>query len=135
MKQFISILLSLLLLASSSGIAYAQHFCGDYEMLAKITMGPEHLTCGMKMEVPPCQDQEKEERHCCSNEYTQVDTDDNFVMASFDMEPDQYFVAAFVSVFVLLQGTDYPNNSNFYTDYAPPPLERDIQVWNQVFII
>lgn len=135
MKQVISILLSALMLISSSGITYAQHFCGEYEMLAKITMGEEHLSCGMKMEMSSCADEEGEDHHCCNNEYTQVDTDDNFSKTSFKLDFDQNFAVAFVSVFVLQYIDNYPDNSHFFTKYIPPPLDRDIPVWNQVFLI
>ena len=47
MKKTISIFLSILILASSSGIAYAQHFCSGMEMMAEVTLGEKHLSCGM----------------------------------------------------------------------------------------
>lgn len=132
-----SIFLSLLLLASSSGIAYAQHFCGEHEMMAKVTLGEEHLSCGMKMMVPTCEDDNmvSKEAHCCSNTYTQVETDDNFAKVSFDIDLDKNFVSAFVAVFVLPQIGNYPSHRNIYRDYHPPPLDKDIPILYQVFLI
>ena len=96
----ISIVLSFLLLLSSSGLAYAQHFCGEYMMEAKITLGEKHLSCGMVMELPGCDDSPTEKPGCCENEYTHVDLDDNFAKASFDLElPSQWVLVTVISTF------------------------------------
>ncbi|MDC7995490.1 HYC_CC_PP family protein [Altibacter sp. HG106] len=134
MKQSISILLSLLLLLSSSGLSYAQHFCGDYEMLAKVTLGEQHLSCGMAMESSTC-DGPSDTHGCCDNHFTKVDTDDHFSKASFDMALDTTFVIAFASVFVLDIPVVNSKETTALITYRPPPLERDIQVWYEVFLI
>ena len=51
-QKVASVLLAFLMLLSSSGVTYAQHFCGDHEMMAKFTLGEAHLSCGMAMELP-----------------------------------------------------------------------------------
>lgn len=135
MKKFVSILLSVLLLASSSGIAYAQHFCGEYEMLSEITLGEKHLSCGMAMEIPDCDDGIAQEHDCCDNQYTQITTDDTFAKASFDIDLNKTFVAAFVSVFVVQSPDNYPTNTNFFAEYHPPPLKQDFQVLYETFLI
>ena len=135
MRKAISIFLSVLLLASSTGIAYAQHFCGDYEMLSKITLGEVHLSCGMAMEAPGCEDGDTKDQHCCDNHYTQVNTDDNFAKASFNIDVHPPFVAAFVSVFVLQQLIDYEVTTDFFPTYHPPPLYKDIPVLYETFLI
>ena len=98
-------------------------------------MGEEHLSCGMKMEAPGCEDESAEDHHCCKNEYTQVNTDDHFSTVSYDVKIHHDFVLAFVSVFAFQQLEKYPDNSNFFTEYIPPPLDKDIPVWHQVFLI
>ncbi len=135
MKSVISIALSLLLLLSSSGLTYAQHFCGDFEMMTKVTLGEEHLSCGMVMEDSSCGDEHTEDHDCCDNEYTNVDTDDHFAKASFDIQFDTQFLIAFVSVFVLQQTRNFDNNLDFYKDYSPPPLGEDLQVLYDTFLI
>jgi hypothetical protein len=134
MKQLISICLSVLLLASSTGITYAQHFCGEYKMLSEITLGEKHLSCGMAMEMPGCED-ESADHDCCDNEYVNVETDDTFAKASFDISFNTQFVAAFVSVFILQTPENFPDTSKFIADYDPPPLERDIQILYETFLI
>ncbi|MFT4849555.1 MAG: hypothetical protein ACI83B_002099 [Sediminicola sp.] len=138
MSKIISILLSVLLLLSSTGVTYAQHFCGEFEMLSKVTLGEEHLSCGMAMEVPDCDDDDyddAEDRHCCDNEYTSVTTDDNFAKANFNIDFDKSFAIAFVSVFVLQQLVEYEASIDDYTLYYPPPLYKNIPVLYETFLI
>lgn len=134
MKQTVSIFLSLLLLLSSTGISYAEHYCGSFKMMSEITLGHEHLSCGMKMEAHPCGD-EKEDHFCCNNEYTDVDTDDSYAKATFDIQFEQNFLIAFVSVFVLNTLDNYESNTHFFRDYSPPPLGEDLQVLYETFLI
>lgn len=135
MRKIVSIVLSILLLASSSGIAYAQHYCGDYEMLAEITLGEKHLSCGMAMEAPGCEDSGTKVHSCCDNHYTKVNTDDSFAKASFSIDFPVIFISAFVSVFVIQQIDDYSSNINFYAEDHPPHLEHDFQVLYETFLI
>ncbi len=135
MKQYISILLSTLLLLSSSGIAYAKHYCGEFEMLSQITLGEENLSCGMVMEETSCDDEQTEEHSCCDNEYTQVTTDNHFAKASFDIQFDQNFVAAFVATFVLNIPIADTITKDLYSVYDPPPIIRDIPVLYETFLI
>ena len=136
MKKLISILLTTLLLLSSSGVTYAQHFCGAYEMMSKITLGEAELSCGMEMKTSPCEEEGQDEKHnCCDNEYTTVDVDDNFATTSFDFQLNPVFVIAFVSVFVMQETDNYNENIDFYKDYSPPPLGEDLQVLYDTFLI
>ncbi len=128
--------MSLLLLLSSSGITYAQHFCGDYEMMAKVTLGQEVLSCGMvTMNDPDCEDESAEDHDCCDNKYTQIDTDDNFADASSDVQLSPVFVASFVSVFLLHEAVVFNANNDHFKDYSPPPLGEDLCVLYETFLI
>jgi len=135
MKQVISIFLSLLLLASSSGVTYAQHYCGDYEMMSKVTLGESYLSCGMAMETPACDDEKIEAPSCCENQFTQVSTDDNFAKASFKVDFDTSFVAALVTIFVVKELSLENPKANYYSTYNPPPLIKDIPVLYDTFLI
>ena len=135
-KQVISIVLTLLLLLSSSGLTYAQHFCGDYEMMSKITLGETHLSCGMEMMTATYEDSHDDEKHnCCDNEYTTINVDDNFATSSFDIQLNPVFVIAFVSIFVAQEAENYDQNLDYYKDYRPPPLGEDLQVLYDTFLI
>jgi hypothetical protein len=134
MQKIISVFLTILMLASSSGVAYAQHYCGEYEMLSEITLGEKDLSCGMVMELPGC-DEEADDHNCCDNQYTKVDTDDTFAKTSFEFNLDEKFVFAFTSVFLCVQTEIFPENQDFFKYYSPPPLERDLQVLYDTFLI
>lgn len=134
MQRSLSIILSLLILLSSSGITYAQHFCGEYEMMAQISMGEKHLSCGMAMQAPGCED-ENEDHDCCSNEYTSIEIDDTFAKTSFELDLNSNFIIAFSSVFVLQTEVLLESHIDYYKDYSPPPLGANLQVLYQTFLI
>ncbi|MRT16959.1 hypothetical protein F3C99_08320 [Vitellibacter sp. q18] len=140
MKKLISIFLSVLMLASSSGIAYAQHFCGGMEMLSEITLGEKALSCGMddmSRTTTECTAETvaKEPHDCCNNHIIKIQTDDNFAKASFNLKLNKTFVATFVSVFVL-QEVEIPSTEKiFFADYGPPPLEQDLNILYETFLI
>ena len=139
MKKTISIFLSVLMLASSSGIAYAQHFCGRMEMMAEVILGEKQLSCGMNEAAPvsDCTDEDiaPEAHDCCKNHITKIQTDDNFAKVSFDLKLNKTFVATFVSVFVL-QEVEIPSTEKiFFADYSPPPLEQDLNILYETFLI
>lgn len=128
--------MSLLLLLSSSGLTYAQHFCGDYEMMSKITFGEAHLSCGMEMMMSTCEDSHNDDKHnCCDNEYTTINVDDNFATSSYDIQLNPVFVIAFVSIYVKRDIENYDQNLDYYKDYSPPPLGEDLQVLYDTFLI
>ena len=135
MQKAISFLLSVLLLASSTNVTYAKHFCGDYEVLSVITLGEKNLTCGMKMNSNTCNDVKQEAPHCCKSKYENIDIDDNFDLSSYDALLNVPFIKSFVSVFVIQQLEFDSKFLQFYADYDPPPLDKDIPVLYQVFVI
>jgi len=135
MQKAISLLLSVLLLASSTGVTYAKHFCGDFEVLSTITFGEKDLTCGMAMEADDCDDNESKKYQCSKNKYENVDIDDNYSLASFDIQINIPFFAGFVSVFIIQQVDDASKSLHFYANYDPPPIDKDIPVLYQVFTI
>jgi hypothetical protein len=104
-------------------------------MMTKVTLGEEHLSCGMVMQDSSCGDEQAENPGCCDNEYTQVTTDDNFTKARLDVKFDTHFVVAFVSIFMLK--TPFLEEALFaaYIDYNPPPLIKDIPVLYETFLI
>lgn len=137
MKKVICIFLSILLLGSSSGIAYAQHFCGGMEMHSEITLGEKQLNCGMEIISTHCEDSTVvvNEHDCCDNQITQIQTDDNFAKASFDIKLNKTFVTTLIAVFVLQQVEITSTKKTFYADYSPPPLERDLNILYATFLI
>lgn len=127
------------MLASSSGIAYAQHFCGGMEMRAGVTLGEKDLSCGMDADGQDssCGDEDSAPKahDCCKNHITKVQTDDNFATASFELNLHKIFVATLVSVFMLKEAEVVSTPKTFFADYNPPPLEQDLNVLYETFLI
>ena len=122
MQRTISVLLTILILASSSGVTYAKHFCGDFEVVSTLTMGKKNLSCGMAMEADGCDQNEEDPVDCCKNTYKNIDTDDNFVNSSYDLQISNNFIASFISSFVL-QDVSFSNKEiHLFNGYDPPPI-------------
>ncbi len=135
MQKAISLLLSILLLASSANVTYAKHFCGDNEILSVITLGEKHLTCGMKMSSDTCNDEKQKDPHCCKSKYENVEIDDNYANTPIYAIINLPFIKSFVSIFLLQLVSIDQQSLHFYADYDPPPLDKDVPVLYQVFII
>ena len=135
MQKTISVLLTILILASSSGVTYAKHFCGDFEVVSTLTMGKKNLSCGMAMEADDCDKNEEDPIDCCKNTYKNIDTDDNFVNSSYDLQISNNFIAGFISSFVLQYVSFSDKKIHLFNGYDPPPIYEDIQVLHEVFII
>ena len=136
MKQITSILLTLLLLISNTGITYAQHFCGGHQMMAKVTIGQERLSCGMAPVKDLCDDSHQSDTHsCCNNLYTQVAFDDTVEqpIVEFQLTPPlkantTTFSASVYEILTLQKEV-------VYTLYNPPPLIKDFPVLFDTFLI
>lgn len=127
------------MLVSSSGIAYAQHFCGGMEITSEVTLVEKQLSCGMDAEPfdANCEMENlaSEAPDCCDDHITKIQTDENFTKASFDVKFNKTFVATFVSVFVLQEVEITSFQKIFYAEYNPPPLERDLNILYETFLI
>lgn len=137
MQQLISIFLSLLMLASSSGIGYARHLCGGMEMISEISIGEKNFSCGMEeAEEAHCDDNSAvKEDHCCENHFTKVQTDENFSKASFELKLSPEFVAVFVPIFALYEVEPIFSQKTSYAAYTPPPLYQDLNILYDTFLI
>lgn len=137
MKKLISIFLSLMLLTSSTGIAYAKHFCHGTEMMSEITLGEKDLSCGMDADYDDSCD--VDDVHvsdpCCQNHFIKIQTDDNFAKASFDISFQKLFIAPFVSVFLLYEVEIASVNNKNFAEYSSPPIDRDLNILYDIFLI
>lgn len=133
MQKFLSIVLSLFLLVSSAGLTYGQHFCGGKVVADALMFGEKQLSCTGLMS--PAYENQNEKPPCCENVYHQVQTDDDFLTSSFQIDILPQFVVAFVEVFVLQTVEIKSSKEITFSEYLPPPLERDIPVLFQTFLI
>ena len=136
MKQLTSILLTLLLLISNTGITYAQHFCGGHQMIAKVTIGQERLSCGMAAVKDLCDESHQSDTHsCCNNQYTQVEFDDTVEQPLIEFQ--------IIPLLDVINKAFIPDGFEIrklqkqvvYTVYRPPPLVKDIPVFLETFLI
>ena len=71
---------------------------------------------------------------CCENTYQNLEIDDDFNSKQMLAKANVQLIAVFVYVYLQLsipEGTI----EIAYSDYSPPPLEQDIQVLHQTFLI
>lgn len=142
MNKVFSIVLSLFLMASHISLTIGTHFCGGEAVEKKVVWASSHLGCGMEdmdesnkdASNPTPTEESFSELPCCENEFQEVDVTDDFVKdaSSFVINID------FVNIHVLtLLGLDITPVAakNHYAENSPPPLERDIQILFQTFLI
>ncbi|MBP2831296.1 hypothetical protein J8281_03770 [Aquimarina sp. U1-2] len=135
MKKIISILACILLLTSNSQLTYAQHFCGDSEMMALLTLGQAELSCGMVNKNDACEDNEDADHSCCDNQYTHINTDDTFQRVNHDIQLYPYIALAISYTFLLEIEPSEMSKARIPFSYISPPLHKDHQVLYETFLI
>ncbi|MFO7670080.1 MAG: hypothetical protein R6W31_10515 [Bacteroidales bacterium] len=142
MKKSFSILLSFILLAGHMSLAIGTHFCGGEVVETKIILGETHLGCGMMDMEEPCDGDEKsntnevryDEVPCCENEFQTFQSTNEFVKDAAQTTFNVEFAVAFI--YTTLNLDLFPKSTHqFYTEYLPPPIEKDISVLFQTFLI
>lgn len=142
MKKGFSILLSFILLSSHMYLTIGTHFCSGEAVETKILFGETHLGCGMmdmeeSFNIPLNNDNKKTHFNkvpCCENEYQTLQSTNEFVKNA----AHQYFNVEFSISFIFtnLNIDILPKSIHqFYTQHISPPLEKDIQVLFQTFLI
>ncbi len=142
MKQIFSILLSLILLVGNSYLTIGIHFCGGEAVESKIILGETHLGCGMMDREESCKDSENSNKHktsfektpCCENQYQTIQPTEDFIQDATKIASNVEFAVAFI--YTTLNLDLFPKSSHpVYTEYISPPLEKDIPVLFQTFLI
>ena len=142
MRKSFSILLSCILLVSHISLTTGTHFCGGEAVETKILLGETHLGCNMPDMEEPCDDSEKTNKNgvsfdkfpCCENYYQTVQVTNEFVQDVANITFNIEFALAFI--YTSLNLDLFPKSTHqFYTEYISPPLEKDMQVSFQTFLI
>lgn len=140
MKKLISIFLAILMLASNVGIAANTHFCGGKAVKRSISLGFEHLDCGMDQTKRACsvtdnQEDKLQSKPCCENQHELFQLSDEVTAQhQNDLQLNKTFVAAFIHTFVV-QLFSYGETTPNLPYYSPPELKQDVQVLFQTFLI
>ncbi len=125
-----AVVLSFIVLFSTMSFTIDKHFCG--ETLIDVAYFGKADDCGMKMKV----DQQKmKKKKCCKNETEVIES------PTFDKEkittvtPENitfviYHLYSYINIF-----QEISIEKEYYKDFSPPDLERDIQVLYETFLI
>lgn len=135
MQRLLAICLSVLMLLSSTGITYAEHFCGSFKMMSKLTLGEESLHCGMAVVEEGCDSDQVKAMDCCDNHYLAVQTDDTFAKVQFNLALSAAILVAQPSNFSLSNTPKSFTAPVAYRQYRPPPNIWNFQVAFQTFLI
>lgn len=122
-----------MLLLSSTGFTYGQHFCGGKVVADAFMLGQQQLHCGGLL--PTTLSKAEKPSSCCENVYHQLVTDDKLASNVLGIALNKHFMAAFVSVFVLHEPLAETSKTITFSEYLPPPLLKDIPVLYQNFLI
>lgn len=127
------------MLFSNLGFAIATHYCGGTAVESKLILGNENLDCGMNVEKQPCQSEQSHASQlkkvpCCENKYQSLDLESDYELTVLQPNISLEFIAAFAVSFLSII---FPseNDTAQYADYSPPPIEQDIAILYQVFLI
>lgn len=141
MKRTFSIFLTVLILASNSGVVFATHYCMGGIADISIGLSTEAHKCAMADMDGPCENDVYPDGcnwkpvDCCSNDFVQIQLDENFDLPlEVDTELNTKFVAAFTLVYFNLYHFQTESNADFI-DYSPPLLRQNIPVLFQSFLI
>ncbi|HAD97357.1 MAG TPA: hypothetical protein DCG19_08115 [Cryomorphaceae bacterium] len=138
MKKAFSIFLAILMLASNIGIASNTHFCGGEAAEHTLSLGIEHLDCGMAETEQSCSSEDGHDqlnaKPCCDNQHELLQLDEDATLLQQAPEINKTFIAAFIHTFVV-QVFSFEKKESFYLNYFPPLLKQDIQVLFQSFLI
>lgn len=136
MQRTIAFLLSLLILLSSSGITYAQHYCGGQPVSSKVILGEEALSCGMvEMTKDTCHTETTIEKHsCCDDQYLSIDTDSHYNKAQFEFPFLNFDFMSTVCTLLPQEIITDTKKENVQV-YRPPPLHKNLQILYETFLI
>ena len=142
MKQFLSILLSLILLVSHINLIMGTHLCGGEAVETKIMLGETYLGCDMMDMEETCENADHSKNNqasfenipCCQNEFQTIQGTDDYVKDAVSIV---FYVEFSVTYIYSMLNMDLFSRSttNLYSDFIPPPVEKDVQVLFQTFLL
>ena len=135
--------MALLILVSSSGMSMDIHFCQD--KIKRINLLGKAKSCSeISQELSKCSHHKSNaiscgmdgtHKGCCNNKSFDLDLDfdsGEIIAEGFTNTKIKFVQAAELSY---LGTVIFLSRSGNYTDYHPPPLERDIAVLFQTFLL
>lgn len=133
MQKTISIALSLLLLLSTTGLTYGQHFCEGVVVDKSFAIGFETMSCDEAEADNSCENNPLEV-DCCADTYYQIQTDKEFSgkssYASLEIPP---FVASEANF--LMEVDIFSKEQRSFAYFTPPERAFDLQALFQTYLI
>jgi hypothetical protein len=136
-KRLISIALASMMLLGNMGFVVGTHYCGGVAVESRIGIGHTDLDCGMEAMNKDCAvpfEANFKNIDCCDNEYQSVEIQDDYKPTLITSTANFEFIAAFISTFTSISYFSIEEDVQ-YTSYLPPPLEVDVPVLHQVFLL
>lgn len=123
-RQLAHISLVFLLLTATTGVAISKHYCMN--RLLSMSIGESKKSC--------CN--EAEAMGCCHNETEQVQVEDDFSLTVVTSLPEVELPVLYtICALELITQSIEITEPNFYTDTSPPPIEPDIYLKVQSFLL
>ena len=140
-RKTILLMLTLLVLVSSTGVAVGMHLCGG--KLQDITFFGNEADCPMeeKQKLPACHKaphtSNSDEDTCCDDETIVLATGDQAANPKAVIKPSTQDLTFAATLFVVLGQLFFsePATEPGYLAYASPPIVRDIPVFVQSFLL
>ena len=126
--------MALLVLFSTFSFSVEQHYCGD--ILVDYSFFGKAESCGMEMQqFNESHDDNLDKKGCCEDQTLAITGQDDLKISFEKLSTEQQlFVVSFIYSYInLYEGLD--TKIVPFKDYSPPPLIRDVQVLDQIFLI
>ena len=126
--------MALVVLLSTFSFAVDQHYCGD--VLVDFSFFGKAESCGMDMQqASESHDHSLEKTSWCEDQTLAIAGQDDLKVSFEKLSTEQQlFVVSFIYSYInLYEGLD--TKIVPFKDYSPPPLIRDVQVLDQIFLI
>lgn len=136
LKSIFSISLIVIFLAGVVGINYDTHYCCGEEIAAEFSIVPVPLTCGMQMDQDSNGENEGESvaAICCETDHVAFEIDNDYL--KYNSHDHELLNMDFIPMDVELAIAQFRVRPNYQDlGYSPPPLDRDIIVLVQSFLI
>ncbi len=133
MRAILSIFCSLLILITSTGFTVSSHYCGGKRVKSDVSFVESDVSCGMQEEETSCGDTQSLKSNCCQNEYQHFQLEEDY--SSFEtvkkVQNLKYLKKPVLNVWL----PSHLEKIEYYNDYSPPPLIKDISVLFRIFRI
>lgn len=142
LRKVSHIVMALVLIVANLGLTISTHYCQGEALESKINLTPSDLECGMADMENSCAlpvEHHNDETHidnipCCENEYQSIQSTEDFIQDATPVTFNVDFAATIV--YVTLNLDLFPKSTQqHYSEYHSPPIEKDIQVLFQTFLI